>query len=281
MSIDRVEEHRCFGGTLAYVEHDAPSTRCRMRFSVFTPPQAAHGLVPVLTFLSGLTCTAENFTVKAGAFRAAADLGLIVVAPDTSPRGPGVPDDGASDLGQGAGFYVDATADPWADHFRMFSYVTRDLPDAVFALVPGDPARQGIAGHSMGGLGALAIGLRLPGTYRSISAFAPIVAPSVVPWGRKAFGAYLGSDEGGWRDYDPCALVAKMPVVAGAPPILIDQGTADPFIDVQLRPELFEAACAQAGRKLVLRRQAGYDHAYFFIATFIEDHLRHHRAVLA
>ena len=273
--IERVEEHRCFGGRQEVWRHASAETGTTMRFSVFLPPAAERGPVPVVWWLSGLTCTEENFTVKAGGQRAAAELGLMLVAPDTSPRGEGVPDDpaGAYDLGLGAGFYVDATRPPWSGTYRMRSYMERELPALVGERFPADLQRQAISGHSMGGHGALTIALRDPGRFRSVSAFAPIVAPARVPWGRKAFTAYLGDDERAWREHDAVALIE-----AGArlSDLLVDQGEADPFLAEQLRPELLEAACAAAGQPLTLRRQAGYDHSYYFIATFIEDHLRWH-----
>jgi S-formylglutathione hydrolase len=267
--------HRVFGGDVAYVVHDSAATGTPMRFSIFLPPGA--GPHPYVTWLSGLTCTEDNFTAKAGAYGAAASLGLAIVAPDTSPRGAGVADDPAYDLGQGAGFYVDATQAPWAPHFRMYSYVTRDLIETVEAHFPLDGSRRGILGHSMGGHGALTIALRRRDLFRSVSAFAPIVAPSHCAWGEKALTAYLGPDRAAWRGHDAVALIEDG---AGAnsryDEILIDQGRADPFLDGQLKPDLFRAACALAGQPLRLRLQAGYDHSYFFIATFIAEHLAFH-----
>ena len=265
--------HRVFGGELSYVVHESAATGVSMRFSVFLPPGA--GPHPSVVWLSGLTCTEDNFTTKSGAYGAAADLGLAVVAPDTSPRGEGVADDPAYDLGQGAGFYVDATQPPWAPHFSMYSYVTRDLIETVDAGFPLDGTRRGILGHSMGGHGALTIALRNPDLFRSVSAFAPIVAPTQCPWGEKAMTAYLGPDRGAWRAHDAVALIEDG---AGGryDEILIDQGRADPFLDSQLKPDLFRAACAIAGQPLRLRLQAGYDHSYFFIATFIAEHLAFH-----
>jgi S-formylglutathione hydrolase len=250
-----------------------------MRVSVFTPPQARGGhRVPVVWWLSGLTCTEENFTVKAGAQRVAAELGVLVVAPDTSPRGEGVPDDAAYDFGQGAGFYVDATVEPWARNFRMKSYIERELPAIVEAELPADMTRQGIMGHSMGGHGALTIALRNPGRFKAVSAFAPISSPMRCPWGEKALGGYLGEDREAWAKYDACALIDGG---ARLPDLLVDQGTADGFLETQLKPELLKAACDKAGIPLTLRMQEGYDHSYFFIASFIEDHLRWHAARLA
>jgi S-formylglutathione hydrolase len=275
-----IAQHRCFDGTLGYFSHAADSTACRMKFSVFLPPGIEGGHAPVLWWLSGLTCSEDNFTVKAGAYRAAAEAGLIVVAPDTSPRGSGVPDDEAYDLGQGAGFYVDATESPWREHYNMYTYITDELPSVVFAGFPADSDAQGIAGHSMGGHGALVAALRNPDQYRSISAFAPIVAPSRCPWGRKAFSAYLGADEQVRAQYDATELMLAAGDRSLNAEILIDQGLADDFLDEQLRPELFEQACVAARQPLRLRRHEGYDHSYFFIASFIGDHIRHHRQIL-
>jgi S-formylglutathione hydrolase len=249
-----------------------------MRLAVYLPPQAEHGPCPVLWWLSGLTCTEDNFTVKAGAQRAAAELGLILVAPDTSPRGEGVPDDPAYDLGQGAGFYLDATQAPWAARYRMYSYLTAELPALVADQFPIDPARQGISGHSMGGHGALVLALKNPGRFRSVSAFAPIVGPSQVPWGRKAFSAYLGEDEAAWRAWDAVALVEDG---AQPPEVLIDQGEDDPFLERELQPGRFVAACRSARLPVALRLHPGYDHSYFFIASFIDEHLRWHASRLA
>jgi len=246
-----------------------------MRFAAFVPPQAAAGPLPVVWFLAGLTCTEENFTVKAGAQRAAAELGLILIAPDTSPRGDGVPDDaaGAYDFGLGAGFYLDATQAPWDRHYRMESYLMRELPDVVAGSLPADMKQQGIMGHSMGGHGALTLSLRHSGHFASVSAFAPIASPMNCPWGEKALGGYLGADRAAWRDHDACALIEDGARVAE---LLVDQGTADGFLETQLKPRLLEDACAKAGIPLTLRWQEGYDHSYFFIATFVEDHLRWH-----
>lgn len=252
-----------------------------MRFSVFAPPQAERGPVPVLYYLAGLTCTEETFMIKAGAQHLAAELGLMLVAPDTSPRGvPLAGDSDAWDFGVGAGFYLDATQDPWSKHYRMYSYVTQELPALIAAGFPADTKRQGIFGHSMGGHGALTIGLRNRDRYRSISAFAPIVAPMQVPWGRKAFANYLGGDASTWRQYDATALMSEVQDAAQRPRILIDQGLADQFLANQLQPERFEEASARVGYPLTLRRHEGYDHGYYFISTFIEDHLRHHAEIL-
>jgi S-formylglutathione hydrolase len=280
--LETISAHRCFGGTVGYYRHRSAANDCEMRFAVYTPPAARRGPVPVLTWLSGLTCTEETFMIKAGAQRVAAELGLMLVAPDTSPRGAGVPDaeDGAWDLGLGAGFYLDATEPPWASHYRMHSYLVNELPGILAAAFPADMARQGIFGHSMGGHGALVLGLRYPETYASVSAFAPIAAPSRCPWGQKAFTAYLGADRGAWADWDATELVRRSDDLHKRPKILVDQGLDDPFLAAQLYPEAFETACAEAGQALELRRHAGYDHGYFFIASFIEEHLRHHAAQL-
>jgi S-formylglutathione hydrolase len=281
MDLETLERHRSFGGTVGFYRHRSAVSDCPMRFAVYEPPQAANGPVPVLTWLAGLTCTEENFMVKAGAQRLAAELGLMLVAPDTSPRGEGVPDAPDEwDLGQGAGFYVDATQPPWSDHFRMYSYVTAELPSLLGEHFAADLDRQGIFGHSMGGHGALVIGLRNPEVYASVSAFAPIVAPGHCPWGRKAFTAYLGEDPHGWRDWDACELIGRISDARGRTKILVDQGEADPFLAEQLLPERLESACEAAGYPLELRRHAGYDHSYWFVASFIEDHLRHHAARL-
>jgi S-formylglutathione hydrolase len=250
-----------------------------MKFSVFVPPQAAQRAVPVLYYLAGLTCTEETFMIKAGAQRMAAELGIMLVSPDTSPRKVRLPGDDANwDFGLGAGFYVDATAAPWSQHYRLYSYVTRELPVLVQSLANVRTDRQGIFGHSMGGHGALVCALRNPQQYRSVSAFAPIAAPSQCPWGQKAFGNYLGTDRASWQQYDASELVAQQRFDYQ---ILIDQGTADKFLTEQLKPELFEAACQRSGTSLTLRYQDGYDHGYYFISTFMEDHLRHHAQYLA
>lgn len=274
-----VSETKCFGGRQRIVRHASEATGTPMRVSIYLPPAAESGRVPVLYFLSGLTCTEQNFTEKAGAQRVAAQLGLALVAPDTSPRGldlPGEHDDW--DFGSGAGFYVDATETPWKDHYRMFEYVTEELPRCLGASQPIDVERASITGHSMGGHGALVIGLRLPDRYASISAFAPIVSPTRCPWGERAFEGYLGSDRTRWADWDATLLVAKRQHPRA---ILIDQGTADGFLEEQLKPGLLEDACAASGQPLELRMQDGYDHSYFFIATFIEDHLGHAASALA
>ena len=276
MPLDQVSAARCFEGVQATYRHRSAETGTDMRFSVFHPP-AADAPAPVVWWLSGLTCTEENFPVKSGAQRVAAELGLMLIAPDTSPRGEGVPDDpdGAYDFGLGAGFYVDATQDPWRANYRMWSYVSRELPQVVGeGLADADLSRQSVAGHSMGGHGALTLALQHPLRFRGVSAFAPICAPSRVPWGKKALGGYLGPDREAWREHDAVALIedgARLDC-----PMLVDQGEADPHLHDQLRPDLLEAACAKAGLDLTLRRRPGYDHGFFFIASFIEEHLRWH-----
>jgi S-formylglutathione hydrolase len=279
MSIETLSQHRSFDGRQGFYRHKSRETGTDMRFAVYTPPQGERGAVPVLWFLSGLTCTEENFTVKAGAQRVASQLGLLLVAPDTSPRGPDVPGDpqNSYDFGLGAGFYVDATAEPWSKNYRMYSYITRELPEAVAANFPADMKRQSISGHSMGGHGALTIALKNPERFRSVSAFAPICAPMQVPWGQKAFGNYLGAEQRAWAEYDATALIRSGRRVRE---ILVDQGDADTFLQTQLRPDLLAAACRENGVELQLRMQPGYDHSYYFISTFVEEHLRWHRARL-
>ena len=275
-----LSENKAHGGRQLVCRHASAATHTDMTFSIFLPPQAESGKVPVLWYLSGLTCTHANVTEK-GEYRAAcAEYGMAFVAPDTSPRGEGVPDDpeGLWDFGQGAGFYVDATEAPWSTHFNMWSYVADELPALVAAQFPLDLERQGILGHSMGGHGALTLGLGLPGRYRSISAFSPIVAPAQVPWGRKALRHYLGEDEATWRKHDAVAIVEDG---AKADALLVDIGTADPFLEKELRPELLEGACEAAGIPLTLRRQPGYDHSYYFISTFMADHISWHAERLA
>ena len=278
-AIETVGENRCFGGIQGFYSHPSAACGGTMTFSLFRPPQALEGArVPLITWLSGLTCTAENFTVKAGAQRVAAELGLAVLAPDTSPRGAGIPgEDDSYDFGSGAGFYCDATQEPWSRNYRMYSYVTEELPALVAERFPHDPERQGIFGHSMGGHGALTIHLKHPQTYRSCSAFAPISAPMRCPWGEKALGGYLGPDREAWRGYDTTELLKRG---KSAATLLVDQGEADGFLEEQLKPELLAEACAAAGQALELRMQPGYDHSYYFIASFVEDHLRHHAAAL-
>jgi S-formylglutathione hydrolase len=274
-----ISENRSHGGRQIVAEHQSSSTSTNMRFSIFLPPQTeSGGKCPVVWFLSGLTCSAMNVTEK-GEYRATcAELGLILIAPDTSPRGNDVPDVEEYDFGKGAGFYLDATEAPWAKHFRMWTYVTDELPALVEAEFPTDMGRQGITGHSMGGHGALTVALRNPGRFRSVSAFSPIVAPGQVPWGEKALSGYLGRDERAWRKHDAVALIEDG---ARLPGLLVDVGTDDPFLIEQLRPELLERACADAGIPLMLRRQPGYDHSYYFVSTFMADHLRWHAERLA
>jgi S-formylglutathione hydrolase len=274
MTLETISSARAFGGAQLACRHSSRETGTDMTFGIYLPPQAEAGRpLPVLWFLSGLTCTHANVVEKGGYQRVCAELGLILVAPDTSPRGPDVPDEPDYDFGQGAGFYVDATQDPFAKNYRMYSYVTGELPDLIAAHFPADMARQSITGHSMGGHGALTLALRNPGRYRSVSAFAPIVAPSQVPWGEKALGRYLGPDRAAWRAHDAVALIEDG---ARVPGLLVDQGTADSFLERELRPGLLTTACENAGIPLTLRMQEGYDHSYFFISTFIEDHLRWH-----
>jgi S-formylglutathione hydrolase len=278
-AVETISEQRCFEGVQGFYRHASAAAGGSMRFGVFVPERATRAPCPALYYLAGLECNEQTFAIKAGAQRLAAQLGLVLVTCDTSPRGARYPGDDASwDFGQSASFYVDATQEPWRQTYRMDTYVARELPAVVEASFPVLADARGIFGHSMGGHGALALALRNPGRYRSVSAFAPIVAPSQVPWGRKAFAGYLGPDEAAWAAYDACALVRARPVPIT---VLIDQGTADKFLDVQLKPELFEAACADAGQSLRLRRHAGYDHSYYFIASFVDEHLAHHARALA
>ncbi len=271
-------EHIVFGGKQGFYEHESALTKGPMRFAVFVPSAAAKKSVPVVYYLAGLTCNEETFVIKAGAQRVAEELGLAIVTLDTSPRTQRYPgDDESWDFGLGAGFYLDATVAPWSESYRMRSYVTRELRDLVEASFPVDAKKRGIFGHSMGGHGALTIALDLPGEYQSCSAFAPIVAPSQVPWGQKALPRFLGEDRAAWARYDAVELL-KTRTFAGE--ILVDQGAADKFLERELKPELFEAACKAAGQALRLRRHDGYDHSYYFIASFVEDHLRHHAKAL-
>jgi S-formylglutathione hydrolase len=274
------KEHRCFDGVQGFYEHQSAACGGPMRFAVYQPPAALRGQrVPVLYYLAGLSCTEETFAIKSGAHRVAAELGLALVSCDTSPRATRFPgDDAADDFGLGAGFYLDATEATWSTAYNMYTYVTRDLREVVEANFPVDGTRRGVFGHSMGGHGALVIALRNPGAYRSVSAFAPIATPSAVPWGEKAFTGYLGADRQAWRQWDATALVRDGRRFDGS--ILVDQGTADQFLTKQLRPELFEAACAESGQALMLARHQGYDHGYFFVSTFMERHLRWHHAQL-
>ena len=275
-STQRIEHRACFGGWQDVYRHKSETLGCEMNVGVYFPPQAEHNPCPVLYWLSGLTCNEQNFITKSGAQRYAAEHGIILVAPDTSPRGEGVADAEGYDLGLGASFYLDATQDPWKRHYRMHDYIVHELP----AWVEADPSasdRRAISGHSMGGHGALVIALRNPGRYRSVSAFSPVVAPSQVPWGQKAFGAYLGQDRETWRQWDAVELVAS---ASERLPLLVDQGEADEFLQSQLRPELLQAACAAANHPLELRMQPGYDHSYYFIASFIGEHIAHHAKAL-
>ncbi|HZW19688.1 S-formylglutathione hydrolase [Noviherbaspirillum sp.] len=276
--LELLSEHGCFGGVQRFYRHGSQETGLPMRFSVYLPPQAREGKTcPAVFCLAGLTCTEETFMIKAGAQCHAAREGLVLVAPDTSPRGANLPGEADDwDFGVGAGFYLDATQAPWSQHYRMESYITRELLDIADGLFPLDRERIGVMGHSMGGHGALVLALRHPGLFRSVSAFAPIVAPSQVPWGRKAFARYLGPDADAWQDYDASALMRQCKAAPYPEGILVDQGLSDKFLDEQLRPGLFEAACIEAGQPLVLRLHPGYDHGYYFISTFVEDHLRHH-----
>ena len=271
--MNRVERHASFGGRQEVWKHASTTVGCEMKFGIYLPPAAVEGQkCPVLYYLAGLTCNEQTFITKAGAQEHAARHGFILVAPDTSPRGPGVPNEDTYDLGEGAGFYLNATQAPWAKHYRMADYVAQELPALIEQHFPATDAR-GIFGHSMGGHGALVTALRNPGRYRSVSAFAPVVAPSQVPWGQKAFAEYLGEDVSAWKEWDAVELVAT---ASERLPILVDQGETDEFLRKQLRPELLEAACAAVGHPLTLRRHAGYDHSYYFIASFMADHFAHH-----
>jgi len=279
MTLEIVSEQKAFGGIQGVYRHAAKQTACEMEFSVFMPPQANEGPVPVLYYLSGLTCTQENVTTKGGFQRYAAEQGLAIVCPDTSPRGAGIEgEDDDYDFGTGAGFYVDATQSPWATYYRMYSYITAELPVVIGENFSIDKSRSGIFGHSMGGHGALTIALKNPNTYKSVSAFAPIVAPTQCPWGEKALTGYLGPDRDGWNAHDATELIKSGRRFEGL--ILIDQGTADPFLQEQLKPHLFEQACKDAGQPVDIRLQEGYDHSYYLMATFMEDHIRHHAVAL-
>jgi S-formylglutathione hydrolase len=279
-SLQTLSEHRCFGGTLRFLEHSSREIGLPMRCAVFLPPQAAQGPVPALLYLAGLTCNEETFMVKAGAQRLAAELGLALIAPDTSPRGPAAEAiEGATaswDFGIGAGFYLDAAAAPWSAHWRMESWIVDELLPLIGRKLPIDLQRLGIFGHSMGGHGALTLALRHPGRFRSLSALAPICAPAECDWGRKAFGGYLGPERSRWLAHDASALMQALPAAPYPQGILVDQGLADKFLPDQLHPERLEAACAAIGQPLTLRRHAGYDHGYYFIQSFVADHLAHH-----
>jgi S-formylglutathione hydrolase len=279
-ALTTISEAKAFGGKQFVFSHASEETGTDMRVAVYLPPSAETAKVPALWFLSGLTCTEDNFTVKAGAQRYASELGIALIAPDTSPRGDSVPDDpdGAYDFGLGAGFYVDATEAPWSANYRMRSYIEKELPALLGQAQPLDMARQAITGHSMGGHGALTIALRNPDRFKSVSAFAPICSPMNCPWGEKALTGYIGTNKADWRQYDACALIEDG---ARVPEILVDQGLADGFLEGQLKPELLEAACGNSGIDLTMRRQDGYDHSYYFIASFMEDHLRWHAERLA
>jgi S-formylglutathione hydrolase len=277
-----LSEHACFGGVQRFYQHDSAAIGLPMKFSVYLPPQATSQSVPALMYLAGLTCTEETFMAKAGAQRVAAELGLALIAPDTSPRGANILGEADSwDFGLGAGFYLDATQAPWSKHYRIESYLLQDLLPQIGDALPIDTQRLGLTGHSMGGHGALTLALRHPGRFRSLSAFAPICAPSQCPWGHKAFTGYLGAAPEVWQQHDASALMGLRSQALFAHGILIDQGLNDKFLETQLHPHLFEQACATASQPLTLRRHAGYDHGYYFISTFMADHLRHHAAALA
>jgi len=280
-SLELLGAHASFGGEQRFYQQHSESVGLPMRFSVYLPPQASSQPVPALLYLAGLTCNEETFATKAGAQRVAAELGLALIAPDTSPRGAGVPGEANSwDFGVGAGFYLDAKQPPWSTHYRMESYLLQDLLPLIGDALPIDAQRLGITGHSMGGHGALTLALRHPGRFQSLSAFAPICAPSQCPWGQKAFAGYLGDAPDVWRQHDASALMGLRSNALFAQGILIDQGLDDKFLETQLHPHLFEEACAVAGQPLTLRRHVGYDHGYYFISTFMEDHLRHHATAL-
>jgi len=281
MALELLSQHACFGGVQRFYAHESVLLGCRMRFSLFLPPSAARGKVAALTYLAGLTCSEETFAIKAGAQRVAAELGLALLGPDTSPRGLGLPgEDDDWDFGSGASFYLNAARSPWRNHYRMHSYITGELRELALSVFPLDPSRQGIFGHSMGGHGALTIGLKHPELYGSISAFAPICAPSLCPWGQKAFSNYLGDDRSLWDAHDASVIAANLVDGPERSRLLVDQGEADQFLDLQLYPESLEAACRQSGLGLTLRRHESYDHGYYFIASFMQDHLRHHAGIL-
>ncbi len=279
MALNKISEYRCFWGLQQRFKHSSAALNCEMHFSIYLPPQVNERRVPVLYWLSGLTCTDENFVQKAGAQRYAAEHGIVIVAPDTSPRGDGVPDDPEAeyDFGPGAGFYVNATQEPWSQHYHMYDYITSELPALVQENFDVDSDNSSIMGHSMGGHGALTIALKNPGRYRSVSAFSPIVSPSTVPWGEKALGNYLGDDRELWREHDTCELI-----LGGCEqiPMMVDQGEADDFLDLQLKTELLESACEKMDYHATIRRQPGYDHSYFFISSFIGSHIAFHSQAL-
>ena len=280
--LELLSSHACHGGQQRFYRHESKTIGLPMQFSVFLPPHAQHGRVPALFYLAGLTCTEETFPIKAGAQRFAARLGMALISPDTSPRGANIEGETENwDFGVGAGFYVDATREPWSKHYKMYSYVRDELRHAVLAELPIDGGRLSICGHSMGGHGALVLALRNPGLYRSVSAFAPISAPMRCPWGQKAFSGYLDDDREAWRQYDASELVVRAGAARFEEGILVDQGIADKFRVEQLHPDVFEAACMKAGQPLTLRRHEGYDHGYYFIETFIEDHIAHHARALS
>jgi len=280
-ALELLSEHACFGGTQRFYQHHATEIGLPMRFSVYLPPQAAHDNVPALMYLAGLTCTEETFMIKAGAQRIAAELGLALITPDTSPRGAGIAGETESwDFGVGAGFYLDATEAPWSTHYRMETYLVAELIPLLTQTLPINARRLGVFGHSMGGHGALTLSLRHPGLFKSVSAFAPVCAPMQCPWGQKAFAGYLGADKTLWSNHDASVLMSKCTTAPYPEGILIDQGLADKFLSEQLHPQLFEQACARAGQPLTLRRHAAYDHGYYFISTFIADHLAHHARIL-
>lgn len=278
--MQQLSKNLCFGGEQLKFSHHSSELNCEMTFSLYLPPQAKHKPVPLIYWLSGLTCTDDNFVQKAGAQRYAAEAGIAIICPDTSPRGEGIPDDpeGAYDFGLGAGFYVDATQKPWSANYRMYSYILAELPQCLIdSKLPLLADRTSIMGHSMGGHGALTIAMKNPGRFRSVSAFAPICSPVNCPWGQKALSRYLGENKDSWLDYDSCALLEQC---SEKLPLLVDQGEADNFLNEQLKPDLLEQACARNKHPLILRRHPGYDHSYFFIASFIEDHIRHHSSYL-
>ncbi len=279
--MQELESHKCHGGMLSVWEHESAALKCSMKFSVFLPPQVQSGNVPFITYLSGLTCTHDNFTSKANAYKSAAEHGVAIIAPDTSPRGEVIPDDAESyDFGQGAGFYINATQAPWAEHYQMERYIAAEFRELVIENFPVQANKHGLMGHSMGGHGALTLGLKYSEHYKSLSAFSPIVAPSQVPWGHKAFSGYLGDNQSEWAKHDASALMAAAGNRSGMAEILIDQGGGDQFLEEQLKPEIFAQACLNASQALNLRMHEGYDHSYFFIQSFIDDHIKHHAEIL-